>query len=276
MALRPGQGLSIPAGQQAKLVEMHVVLLDLRGLAGVGLEKAIQAARNLEGLPRAACDDGEVVGGIAELSPFPIDESQRLPRMEEDVLPEQIAMQENGWLVGREMLQSPRVDFASERLIKVSEDGELCEGMISPRPGSRQLQASVTLCREALDIEGVHRGCHFSDHFPRADRRLPAGAEVERDAGHEGLDESRPAGVRKEAKEPGRPERQLDRGQPVQQPGLEPGPCVEFWLGVPKRQQNHIVTAQAMAIGIDIGRGGERLATQSIRQIRDPADVRAP
>jgi hypothetical protein len=83
-------------------VEVNVASGDARrGVRGVRLEQPVETLRDLERLPHAARDDGEVVGGVAELSAFPVDDRGRRVRVEQDVLAEEIAVEERGGLLGR-------------------------------------------------------------------------------------------------------------------------------------------------------------------------------
>lgn len=63
------EGIPIPAGHHAKLVEVDVFLPELRASEGVGLQQALEPAVDLERPLHTARDDREVIGRIAQTGP---------------------------------------------------------------------------------------------------------------------------------------------------------------------------------------------------------------
>ena len=63
-------------------MDADMVQADRRRATGavIGLEQALCAARDLEGLPGTARDDGEVVGGVAASRELPVDYAMRISK----------------------------------------------------------------------------------------------------------------------------------------------------------------------------------------------------
>lgn len=185
---RLAPGLDEPAPQKRQLVDVDLLDRHRRiGPLGVRLDEPLQAAADAEGSPDAARRDGEVVGRIAEAGLGPVDDARtaRLgERRNQELLPQQVAVEQAGGRVGREVCLAPVPRRAQLR--PVGPGGEVLEcgaGMRPPRVMTRHHVG------EGGRLESMASGGHLGDHRPRCGPGTHGlAAHCDPPAGHGALD----------------------------------------------------------------------------------------
>lgn len=98
----------------------------------VRVEKTPEALAPSQRTTMTSGHDCQIVGGISAHGAFPVDDGRTVRRVEENVVPEQVAMQKRRGFVGRQMFRCPSARFHDLRLMEAVELAESGEGVSPP------------------------------------------------------------------------------------------------------------------------------------------------
>jgi len=234
--------------QKTQLVEVNIgfrqrcsSFLVVRG------QNSVKAIRHLEGSAYTPGDDGQVVRRISHTAVLPVDHSHgplRLLRIDEDVLPKEIAVKKGRGHVFREISL-----HEGEGIVRQGLPGDRSK-LFNTR--SCVLPPSCVSGNEAVYISGVNRvnlSCRPPDDLRWSNSRLRTGEEDKRYASHKLTNQHRSLRFQNHRAEPRNPKIQVQTVESVEKGRFPLNPFEQIFRSIRSRNQSNEVSPQLSRLG---------------------------